>query len=84
MIAVERFEWMDDASCRGKPTALFFPVKGDAPAARALCQKCPVKSPCLEYTVTDRPAPVGIWAGTDERERVVIRRERSAPRTKTA
>ena len=78
------FDWMAQGNCREKPTAMWFPVRGDAPAARALCPQCPVKSPCLEYAITDEPAPVGIWAGTDERERAAIRRQRRAPRTMTA
>jgi hypothetical protein len=60
----EDFEWMAQRNCRGKPTAMWFPARGDA--------------------LTDKPAPVGIWAGTDERERAAIRRERRAPRTNSA
>ena len=80
----EDYEWMAQGNCRGKPTAWWFPVSGDAAAARALCEQCPVKSPCLDYAVTNKPAPMGIWAGTDERERTAIRRERRTPLTMPA
>jgi WhiB family transcriptional regulator, redox-sensing transcriptional regulator len=59
----EEFEWMAQGNCRGKPTAMWLLVRGDAATARALCQQCPVKTECLEYALTDEPAPVGIWAG---------------------
>ena len=72
----ENFEWMARGNCRGKPTALWFPTRGDGAAARTLCERCPVKSECLEYALTDEPAPVGIWAGIDERERAGMRKLR--------
>ena len=67
---------MAQGNCRGKPTAMFFPTSGDGAPARALCEQCPVKSQCLEYALTDEPAPEGIWAGTDERERAGMRKLR--------
>ena len=84
MIFAEQFDWMNRGSCRGKPTALWFPGKGDGAAARAICRQCPVQGQCLEFAIAD-PLPVlGIFGGTDERERAAIRRERRAPRTMTA
>ena len=77
----EHFEWMAQGNCRGKSTAMWFPLSGNAPAARALCASCPVKSQCLEYALTDKPAPAGIWAGTDERERREIRKLRKVTST---
>jgi WhiB family transcriptional regulator, redox-sensing transcriptional regulator len=78
------FDWMAHGSCRGKPTDLWFPGRGDGAAARAICATCPVAAECLEYAIAD-PLPVlGIFGGTDERERAAIRRARRAPRTLTA
>jgi WhiB family redox-sensing transcriptional regulator len=72
----ELFDWMARGNCRGKPTAMWFPASGDGAAARALCATCPVAAECLEYALTDEPAPEGIWAGTDERERAGMRKLR--------
>ena len=72
-------DWMAQASCRGKPTAMFFPRSDDGAAeARALCASCPVAAQCLEYALNNKQAPVGIWGGTDERERARIRKLRRA------
>jgi WhiB family redox-sensing transcriptional regulator len=77
-------EWLTQASCRNKPTALFFPGKGDGAAARAICRECPVRGECLEYALTDEPYPEGIFGGTDQRERAAIRRERRSCRAQVA
>ena len=71
------------ANCRGKPTAQFFPVRGDGAAARAICRQCPVQTECLEYAIADPLPVVGIFGGTDERERAAIRHQRRPPRTMT-
>jgi WhiB family redox-sensing transcriptional regulator len=42
-------------------------------AARAVCEACPVRRDCLAYALS-APELVGIWAGTDERERRRMRR----------
>ena len=83
MIASEKLGWMERGSCRGKQTALWFPVRSQGTTARAICATCSVQSECLEYALAD-PLPVdGIWGGTDARQRAVIRRQQHAPRTMT-
>ncbi|MFZ2057431.1 MAG: WhiB family transcriptional regulator [Acidimicrobiales bacterium] len=69
----ERPSWQRKAACRGKavrPGAnWWFPTSREAEdAARAVCEPCPVRRPCLEYALSD-PGLQGVWAGTDERER---------------
>jgi WhiB family redox-sensing transcriptional regulator len=58
---------------------LFYPVKvGVSPGqgGKAVCEECPVVAECLEY-VLSRPTPeLGIWGGTNERDRRILRRER--------
>lgn len=57
---------------------LFFPVDGaGAAAAKRRCEKCPVKTPCLDFALETKQ-DYGVWGGTSERERRRIRRRRSA------
>ncbi|HVM04495.1 MAG TPA: WhiB family transcriptional regulator [Acidimicrobiales bacterium] len=69
--------WQVRASCRGPQAAIFFPPshferKEDKEArerrAKAICQSCPVRKPCLEYALTIKE-PHGIWGGLNEMER---------------
>jgi WhiB family redox-sensing transcriptional regulator len=41
--------------------------------ARAVCEACPVRRPCLEYAITSSRVLEGIWAGTAEEERAQMR-----------
>ncbi len=70
--------WQDHAACRGKPTELFFPERGQTvKEAKRICSECPVASACEEY-VESFPAYMsehGVWNGKSARQR---RREHSA------
>jgi WhiB family redox-sensing transcriptional regulator len=73
--------WLSDAACIGEDPELFFPIGTSPPAAdqairaKAVCHSCPVRSPCLEWSlVTFQDA--GVWGGLDEEERRQIRRLR--------
>jgi len=69
-----RPEWQRKAACRGKGCDPWFATTREAEeAARAVCEPCPVRRECLAYALGDRTL-VGIWAGTDERERRRMRR----------
>ena len=72
--------WQVRASCRGPQAAIFFPPshferKEDKEArerrAKAICQSCPVRKPCLEYALTIKE-PHGIWGGLNEMERKLL------------
>ena len=66
--------WRIDAACADKDPDMFFPGRGEATApAKKVCAGCPVQAECLEHALTHRDA-FGIWAGTSERERRVMRR----------
>ena len=67
--------WRARAACRGHPIGLFFPTEPTperVTAAKQICQACQVRLECMSFAVTTRQ--VGIWGGTDERERAHIRR----------
>jgi WhiB family transcriptional regulator, redox-sensing transcriptional regulator len=70
-------EWRRDAACRGlgvaESQAIFFPAKGESiHAARAICHRCPVREPCLDFALTNNC--IGVWGGTTGEERRRIRR----------
>jgi WhiB family redox-sensing transcriptional regulator len=70
--------WMPGGACRGKDPELFFPITAAGPAlaqivaAKAVCFRCVVRAACMSYAITTGQA--GIWGGTTEEERHVIRR----------
>ena len=71
--------WHADAACRGQ-TDVMFPVAEhghqlDTTAARALCDRCPVRNPCAE---AGRFEKYGVWGGTGSGSRRMRQRERSA------
>ncbi len=73
-------EWRERAACRDTDPDLFFPVGTTGPSieqianAKAICETCEVKQPCLEYAlVTNQDS--GVWGGASEEERRKIRRQ---------
>jgi len=64
---IERPEWFDQAACRGRETALFFPNEAHAgardvfAAARLICARCPVTEPCAELGMAEPES--GMWGG---------------------
>ena len=73
--------WRNDAACRSTDPDLFFPVGTTGVAldhiasAKAVCETCAVKVPCLEFAIeTNQDA--GVWGGTAEEERRQLRRVR--------
>lgn len=78
--AVVGMEWLDEAACADMDPELFFPSKGaDAPIklaeARKVCERCPVRMPCLEYALANGER-WGLWGGLNERERRRIKKRR--------
>lgn len=72
--------WRQDAECRDLDPNLFFPVGVTGPAvdqiaaAKGICSACPVRAECLEFAITTNQE-FGIWGGTSEDERRVLRRK---------
>lgn len=74
--------WQALAKCVGK-SALFYPAKGESTApAKAICAECPVKPSCLRFSLENKET-FGIWGGTSEKERRVLRRQLHLPRKST-
>lgn len=68
-------DWRAQGACTKVDPEIFFPSRsGNAKAARRVCAACPVKAECLEWALTHpRPTEFGIWGGTSERQRRVLR-----------
>ena len=74
LLGVESPDWVEHAECRGAPTEVFYPERGESIAeARAICAACPVSVECLAYAL-DHREKLGVWGGTSERERRSLRR----------
>jgi WhiB family transcriptional regulator, redox-sensing transcriptional regulator len=73
-------QWRAAAMCRDLNPDIFFPVgvTGMAieqiEAAKEFCKMCPSASDCLEFAVTTNQE-YGVWGGTTEDERRVLRRK---------
>lgn len=70
--------WRKRAACRGIDVEIFFPETDDdveVEAAKAVCERCPVRQACLEHALAHRERE-GVWGGATERERRRILRQR--------
>lgn len=69
-----RDHWLPLAACRDSDTNLFFPTSAEKAApAVAICSACVVQPLCLAYAV-NRPELTGVWGGTLDGQRLVMRR----------
>ena len=72
-------DWRVTATCRDLDPDLFFPVgvTGVAveqiDAAKAYCSTCSARAACLDFAITTNQE-YGVWGGTTEDERRVLRR----------
>jgi WhiB family redox-sensing transcriptional regulator len=79
-LSIEHDDWRDVAACRDTDPDLFFPVGTTGPAieqienAKAVCRQCDVQTECLEYALATNQDS-GVWGGTSEEERRVLRRQ---------
>ena len=79
-------DWDKDAACKGAPTEMYFLERGcskyDSQPARALCESCKARVPCLEYALEGGDQHIrGIWGGTTAQERRKMRRKIRALKT---
>lgn len=72
--------WRRAAACRDLDPNRFFPVgvTGEAieqiAEAKSICARCPVLDDCLSFAITTNQE-FGVWGGTSEEERRVLRRQ---------
>ena len=77
----KHFDWMDGAECVGMTDVFFIENRGYAKdkinQAKAICNKCNVRTKCLEFALDNR-MEYGIWGGKTaiERDRILARRRR--------
>jgi WhiB family redox-sensing transcriptional regulator len=82
-------EWRRTAACRDTVPDLFFPVGTTGPAieqidaAKAVCRRCDAQAACLEYALATNQDS-GIWGGTSEEERRVLRKQYQARQRRSA
>jgi len=71
-----RWNWQQDAACRGTDGSWFFPPERERESARnkriarakAVCVQCPVIADCRAYAL-QVGEPFGVWGGLGEDER---------------
>lgn len=72
--------WRDFARCAETDPEVFFGEFGvKYEAARAICGGCEVQADCLDYAL-ENDERYGVWGGTTEMERRVLRRDYRAGR----
>lgn len=77
VLNVSRPAWHASAACRGMGPSMFFPERGQAlEPAREVCERCPVREPCLATALAAGPEEPGVWAGTSKNDRRQLRRRR--------
>lgn len=70
--------WHAEAACRGEDLSVFFPVRGDSSKpAKAICERCPVRTECLEEALADLELDFGVRGGMSARERKALRTARN-------
>jgi WhiB family redox-sensing transcriptional regulator len=76
-------DWRHVAACREEDPELFFPIGTGGPAllqeaeATAVCRRCSVTDACLSWAL-DSGQDTGVWGGTTEDERRVLKRTAGA------
>lgn len=77
------------AACSTADPELFFPISSSGPAARqirrakAICAQCEIRRACLDYAIDAGPIQ-GVWGGTTERERRLLKQRGRRARTRLA
>ncbi len=77
----DRWDWQLDGACRREDPSIFFHPEGERgserarrqSAARAVCESCPVRVPCVTHALAVRE-PYGMWGGLSEEDREAVYR----------
>src|SRR5487761_308791 len=54
--------WRHDAACLSADLTLFFPEDRGVSKAKAVCARCPVRRPCLDWAIAAGES-WGVWGG---------------------
>ena len=79
--ALQSMSWRAAAKCRDIDPDVFYPLgRGrsafeGAEVAKAICQGCPSREPCLRFALSARE-DLGVWGGMSAEERREIIRSR--------
>jgi WhiB family transcriptional regulator, redox-sensing transcriptional regulator len=74
-VASQPGDWRVRALCAQVDPDIFFPEKGESPAAaKRVCASCEVRAECLQDAL-DRNERFGVWGGLSERERRILARQ---------
>lgn len=78
-------QWQEKAACRTIPVELFFPpLEQEADEAKAVCDGCSVKDPCLEFALAAGER-FGVWGGlTPQERRSLVAKRRARARAEAA
>jgi len=78
-------DWRHNAACREiDDPDIFFPIGTTGPAleqidaAKRICQKCCVRSQCLEWALSTGQ-DIGVWGGLSEEERKEVQLAKRHP-----
>lgn len=81
VVDIRHLDWQNEASCRGTDPESFFP-EGPVPhQILRICGHCPVYQQCLDHAL-DNPTLRGIWGGTTDVERRVMRKKSQRERAR--
>ena len=73
-------DWRHAALCRDEDPELFFPIGTTGPAAtqvdeaKQVCRRCTAVQDCLEWAL-ETGQDAGVWGGTSEDERRLLKRQ---------
>ena len=74
-----RKEWAKEAVCTDYPSLFTSNEKeSSVKICRSICKKCPVLDECLTWALAHENT-VGIWAGTNTRQRAIITQKANLP-----
>ena len=77
LLGYTRPAWHADALCKEYPDVDFVsPLKRHINAAMQICGRCAVRAECLDYALAEGELLQGVWGGTTQQARRVMRRAR--------
>ena len=85
IITLQNTRWMDEGACIGEDPKYWMStseiettneIRENVQIAIQICRKCPVQTDCLSHAM--KYLEVGVWGGTTDIERGLMRKNRMA------